>query len=140
VTVRALREDDRAAWQPLWDGYLVFYETELDPAVTDDTFSRLVQERDGLFGLVAEVDGEVRGFAHVVVHPSTWTSDRYVYLEDLFVAEPARGQGLARALIAAVYQRAENRKVYWQTAQDNPARALYDQVADHLGFVVYERP
>jgi hypothetical protein len=29
-------------------------------------------------------------------------------------------------------------RVYWQTRQDNRAgRALYDKVAQHLGFIVY---
>jgi GNAT superfamily N-acetyltransferase len=141
--IRPLRPGDRAAWQPLWDGYLDFYRESLDPATTDDVFDRLANERDGMFGLVAEQDGAVVGLAHVIVHPSTWSTGRYAYLEDLFVSRAARGTGAARALIEAVYERADALgapHVYWHTQEYNSAaRSLYDQVAHRTSFLVYER-
>ena len=46
-----------------------------------------------------------------------------------------------RRLIEAVYQAARaagSSRVYWQTQTTNRAgRALYDKVAQHLGFIVY---
>lgn len=140
MTIRPLHADDRAGWDVLWDGYLTFYETVLEPDVTDGTFARLTEERDGLFGLVAEEDGRLVGLANALAHPSTWSLEGSVYLEDLFVAPEARGRGVATALIEAVSSRAGGRKVYWQTHRDNPARSLYDRVARHDGFIVYERP
>ncbi len=143
MTVRPLRAEDRVAWQPLWEGYLRFYRSELDAGVTDDVFARLAGERDGMFGLVAEHEGGLVGFAHVVVHPSTWTTGRYVYLEDLYVSRDGRGTGAGRALIEAVYARADTlgaAKVYWHTQEYNgAARSLYDEVAHRTSFVVYER-
>lgn len=72
-----------------------------------------------------------------------WAPKRYCYLEDLFVAEYARGHGLGRALIEAVYEKAEAAgasRVYWLTQSSNAqARALYDQVADNLGFIQYRK-
>lgn len=141
--VRPLRPEDRAAWQPLWDGYLAFYREALDPQVTDDVFARLCAERDGMFGLLAVDGGEAIGLAHVIVHPSTWTTGRHAYLEDLFVAPAGRGTGVARQLIAAVYARADSLgapHVYWHTQEYNgAARSLYDQVGTLTSFVVYER-
>jgi GNAT superfamily N-acetyltransferase len=143
VNVRPLRAEDRAAWQPLWDAYLRFYRAQLDEATTDDTFARLAEERDGMFGLVAEANGALVGLAHVVVHPSTWTTGRYAYLEDLYVASAGRGTGAGRALIEAVYARADALdagNVYWHTQEYNgAARSLYDQVGHRTSFVVYER-
>ncbi len=40
--IRSISAADRAAWQPLWDAYLEFYESELPDAVTADVFARLV--------------------------------------------------------------------------------------------------
>lgn len=141
--VRDLRPEDRAAWQPLWDRYLRFYRAELAPDVTDSAFERLSEKRDGMFGLVAVAGDELVGFAHVVVHPSTWTKGRYAYMEDLFVAAPGRGTGAGRALIEAVYERADAvgaPEVYWHTQEFNAAaRSLYDQVASRTSFIVYER-
>ncbi len=141
--VRPLRLGDREAWQPLWDGYLSFYRAELAPEVTDDVFARLAEERDGMFGLLAWDGPTAIGLAHVVVHPSTWTSGRYAYLEDLFVAPDGRGTGAGLALIESVYVRADEMgapHVYWHTQEYNgAARSLYDQVAARTSFVVYER-
>lgn len=141
---RGLQSADRPAWQPLWDAYLRFYRAELEPEVTDDVFARLSERRDGMFGLVAlDADDTVVGFAHVVLHPSTWATGRYAYLEDLFVTPAARGSDAGRALIAAVYEAADEHgapHVYWHTQQFNgAARSLYDQVARLTSFVMYER-
>ncbi len=51
-------------------------------------------------------------------------------------------QGVGRALIESVVEWARERgcsRVYWQTKNSNTtARRLYDQVATHKGFIVYQ--
>ena len=41
ITIRPLQPTDRAAWQPLWDGYNAFYdragETALSAQITETT-------------------------------------------------------------------------------------------------------
>lgn len=143
--IRPLRTDDRAAWEPLWAGYLAFYRETLAPEVTDATFRRLCAEEDGMFGLVAVGDGgELVGFVHAIVHPSTWTTASYTYLEDLFVAPGGRGRDVGGALIEATADAARARgssRVYWQTQEYNGrARSLYDHVGQLTSFIVYERP
>jgi GNAT superfamily N-acetyltransferase len=143
VPIRALRGEDRDAWKPLWDGYLDFYREPLPGSVTDATFARLTERTDGMLGLVAENDaGALVGFAHVVVHPSTWSATSYCYLEDLFVSREGRGTDTARELIDAVYnvaREAGSTRVYWHTQQFNgAARSLYDTVAHNTSHVVYE--
>jgi GNAT superfamily N-acetyltransferase len=65
------------------------------------------------------------------------------YLEDLFTAEAARGRGVGRALIEAVYAQAKAdglTRVYWHTHESNAtAMRLYDQVAERPGFVMYRK-
>ncbi len=65
------------------------------------------------------------------------------YLQDLFTAEKARGQGIGRALIETVYERARaggTSRVYWQTYETNrTAMALYDRIAERSGFLVYRK-
>ena len=99
---------------------------------------------DDVVGLVAEGDdGALLGFAHLVFHPSTWSTAPYCYLEDLFVSPAARGTATARDLVAAAYAEADRRgaaRTYWQTQQYNgAARSLYDQVGRVTSFIVYER-
>jgi len=65
------------------------------------------------------------------------------YLQDLFTLPSERGRGVGRALIEVVYERARAAgaaRVYWHTQESNaPGRALYDKVAQHLGFIVYTK-
>jgi GNAT superfamily N-acetyltransferase len=147
-SIRPVREDDWDGWKPLWDGYLDFYREHLDEATSRFTFDRLCKLQDGLFGFVAVSDravqeGAILGLVNALVHPSTWTTGCYCYLEDLFVSRDARGSDIARQLIEAVSTEAKARgaaHVYWHTQQFNgAARSLYDQVARLTSFVVYER-
>jgi len=143
IVIRPIGEDERAAWVPLWDGYLAFYRTALTQDVTDLAWSRFHDPDEPMFALGGYVDGRLAGFAHYLFHRSTWAPKRYCYLEDLFVAESARGHGLGRTLIKAVYKKAEAAgasRVYWLTQSSNAqARALYDQVADNHGFIQYRK-
>ncbi len=142
TAIRPLARGDEAQWRKLWQGYLDFYETVLDDATTTATFQRLLDD-SRFFCLVADGSGGLLGLVHCVIHPATWSTLDYCYLEDLFVSPEARGAGVGRALIEAVYERAEKGgidRVYWLTHQSNAAaRALYDQLASNAGFVQYRR-
>lgn len=141
--VRSVGEEERAAWEPLWRGYLEFYKASLPKQATDVAWRRLHDPNEPMFVLGAYAGGKLMGFVHYLFHRSTWTPGNYCYLQDLFVAETARGLGLGRALIEAV--EAEARKagasrVYWLTQEDNAAaRALYDKLAERSGFIQYRK-
>ncbi|TAJ38198.1 MAG: GNAT family N-acetyltransferase [Reyranella sp.] len=142
IEISPLRPDDRAGWQPLAVGYNAFYERVLPAADYDRTFARLMKARE-LHGLAARLDGRVIGIAHYMFQASVWFDD-VCYLADLFVDETVRGQGAARGLIEAVAGAARTRgcpRYYWLTRLDNArARALYDKVARHVGFIRYDYP
>ncbi len=142
--IRPLSAEDWEAWLPLWQGYLRFYREELSEEVTRSSFARLSERRDGMLGLLALDGADVAvGLAHLVLHPATWTTSRYCYLEDLYVAPSARGRDMGRRLIEAVYGEADAAgagRVYWHTQEFNgAARSLYDQVGRRTSFVMYER-
>ncbi len=142
MDVRRLQPEDRPQWEPLWQGYLQFYEHELDTTVTDGTWNRVAGDGAAVVGLGAFDGPELVGICHLVFHPSTWSTSSYCYLEDLFVRPDRRGGGVGRSLIAAAAGEAERvgaSKLYWQTHSNNgTARGLYDRVAEHRGFIVYE--
>jgi len=143
IAVRPLVAADKSAWLPLWAGYLGFYQASLPSDVTKATFSRLTGADEDMFGLVAEQDGRVIGIAHCIVHRSTWARGNYVYLNDLFVTPDVRKSGAGRALIEAIYARADAmgaERVYWLTHESNAtARKLYDSIAVNDGFLEYRR-
>jgi GNAT superfamily N-acetyltransferase len=143
IIIRPVVVADRDNWLPLWKGYLHFYREDLPDEVTDYTFTRLCSLREGMFGFVADSGGELIGIVNALVHPSTWSTTSYCYLEDLFVSPAARGTGAAKMLIEAVSAEAGARRashVYWHTQEFNgAARSLYDQVARLTSMRVYER-
>ena len=141
LEIRALRPDERDPWEPLWQGYLAFYESTVSPDVTETTWRRLHDPAEPMYVLGAFFDGILVGIVHYLFHRSTWTIGDYCYLQDLFTVPEARGQGAGRALIEAVYLRAEAAgasRVYWLTHESNAtARSLYDTLADRPGFIQY---
>jgi GNAT superfamily N-acetyltransferase len=143
VVIRPLREDERGAWEPLWQGYLTFYKATLAPGATDTAWQRLQDPAEPMHLLGAFVDGPLVGIVHYIFHRSTWTAGDYVYLQDLFTSEEARGKGVGRALIEAVYERAKAAgasRVHWLTHETNEtARLLYDRIADRSGFIQYRK-
>jgi GNAT superfamily N-acetyltransferase len=145
LTVRPLRQSDRAQWAPLWDGYNAFYgrsgPTALDPAITDLTWQRFFDACEPMHALVAEQDGRLLGLVHLIYHRSTNRIMPTCYLQDLFTHEAARGKGVGRALIEAVYahaRQAGSTRVYWLTHETNAtAMKLYDNIAEKSGFLHY---
>jgi len=143
VAVRPIARTDHEAWLPLWEGYNRFYERTAAPEVTAMTWSRFFDAYEPVHALVAEVDGAVVGIVHYIFHRNTSMIGPTCYLQDLFTAPAARGRGIGRALIEAVYDAARTAgagRVYWMTHETNrTAMRLYDQVAERPGFLQYRR-
>jgi GNAT superfamily N-acetyltransferase len=143
TVVRPVQPGDRAAWEPLWQGYLTFYKTSLASDVTNATWRRFFDPLEPLHAVVAERDGRLIGIAHYLLHRSTWAPVCYCYLEDLFVEPAVRGSGAGRALIAAVEAAARDAgasRLYWITHETNhTAQKLYDRVAERPGHVQYRK-
>jgi GNAT superfamily N-acetyltransferase len=139
--IRSVLPGDEAAWRRLWRGYCDFYEAHLPEEVTARTWKRILDPDSAIMCIVAEVDGEVRGFAHCVVHENTWETQPVCYLEDLYVLPSMRGRGVGRALLEWLRNamRAEGwARLYWTTHRANAAaRRLYDQFAQADDFVRY---
>ena len=148
VEIRPIEPGDRAAWTPLWDGYNAFYgrsgPTALPGAITETTWGRFFDADEPVHALVADAgEGRLVGLVHYLFHRSTTMITPICYLQDLFTSEAARGRGVGKALIEAVYARARaagSSRVYWQTHQTNTtAMRLYDHVAEKSGFLVYRK-
>lgn len=140
VKVREAKAEDYAAWLSLWKGYLAFYGSELDDAVTLATWRRVLSAESGMICRIAESESRVVGFAICVLHEGTWVTTPLCYLEDLYVDASMRGRGAGRALIEAIIGEAREKgwsKVYWVTREGNPARALYDKLATVDDYVRY---
>lgn len=145
MQIKPLQQTNKNQWQTLWQGYLDFYQTHLPQATTDNTWQKIVDENSSIYGFGAwqndDQNEKLVGFVHVVLHPNTWNTNDCCYLEDLFVNDKARGQGIGEALIKYVYDFAKTKncnRVYWVTDSDNiTAQRLYEKVANKMDFIQY---
>ena len=142
ISVGKLEPSDREVWEELFRGYITFYERD-EPQEMYDRAWREFQADSKLHSLGARIDGRLVGITHFLFHLSTSGPD-VCYLQDLFTASDVRGQGVGRALIAAVEEVARARgcaRLYWMTHETNAtARLLCNRVAQYSGFVRYHIP
>ena len=142
MIVRGVSEADRTAWDALYQGYAQFYDVLQTPEMRAHVWGWLMDPSHEVNGFVAENDGTLLGIAHYRAFARPLAASSGLFLDDLFVAEAARGSGAADALIDAVKREAlanGHSVVRWITAQDNGrARGLYDKVAQSTAWVTYD--
>lgn len=143
-SIRPINQSDYDQWLILWKGYNLFYDRDSLPnEITQTTWLRFFDNNEPVYALVAEQNETLLGLVHYLFHRSTTQINYNCYLQDLFTNEKARNQGVGKALISAVYEKAEehcSKIVYWQTQETNTtARKLYDKVADKSGFIIYRK-
>lgn len=145
LTIRPLEASDRPAWAEMWRDYLAFYETAVAEEVYRTTFARLLGGDPRDFScLIAERDGRAVGLAHYLFHRHARKVEDVCYLQDLYARPETRGTGVGRALIEALYAKADAAgapSVYWLTQEFNDiARRLYDRIGTCTPFIKYARP
>ena len=143
ITITPLSKADYDSWLSLWQSYFTFYKTRLPASTTESTWLNFLDNNAPIYGFGAWQDDTLLGITHVVLHPNTWNTTECCYLEDLYVSEAVRGQGLGRALIEQVYEFANKKncnRVYWTTQEGNTtARKLYDVIASQTDMVQYRK-
>ncbi|WP_207283935.1 GNAT family N-acetyltransferase [Pseudomonas sp. FW300-N2F2] len=143
IEIRLVSANDHAAWLPLWQAYLRFYNTELPEAVSQSTWQRLLDDREPTHGALAWNGDTAVGLVHFIYHRSNWSIENSCYLQDLLVTEQSRGTGVGRQLIEFVYTTAKADgccKVHWLTHETNAtAIQLYERIAERPGFIQFRK-
>lgn len=129
VEIRLLTETDRASWELLARGKDRYFAVERSDDAYERAWRRLLDDEQ-IRGIAAWSDGKMVAIAHYLFHASIWYTKK-CYLADLFVDAEVRRRGVATAVIEWVAQDAEAHGfpgLYWNTLEENPARALYDKI------------
>ncbi|HEY1522318.1 MAG TPA: GNAT family N-acetyltransferase [Solirubrobacteraceae bacterium] len=119
---------------PLMRGYCDFYRTTPGDDELLNLASALIDDPEhGGLQLVARDSGRrAVGFATIYWSWSTTDACEIGVMNDLFVTQEARGEGLAERLIESCREQCARRgarRLVWQTAPDNlRAQAVYDRV------------
>lgn len=134
AVITIVRDEDLDDLLPLMRGYCDFYEVAPSDAALLALSRALIvdPQRDGVQLVARDGSGRAVGFATIYWTWQTLRAARAAVMNDLFVAESARGTGVAEALIAACAGAARTHgapHLLWQTAKDNHrAQAVYDRV------------
>lgn len=142
LTVRPLCAEDYARWLPLWDAN---NQGQSDDTVTFVTWQRLTDPDDKqVNGLCAEMNGELMGIVHYILHPTTGAINPVCYMQDVFVSPDHRRKGIGKRLVLEVTKIGQQEKwarMYWITQANNTeARAMYQNFGIALNFTFYVLP
>lgn len=144
VHVEPISADQLEALLPLIGAYQRFYRVEdIDEGRNRAFFARFVAPSEDGMLLGAWRDGELAGYACLYWHFTSLVPAETVLMNDLYVAESFRNQGIGRALIEASAVVARDRgahRLEWATQPSNlTAQRLYDRTgAERSEWVEYE--
>jgi GNAT superfamily N-acetyltransferase len=147
ITIDVAAEGDLPELLTLMRGYCDFYAVEPSDEALLAMSRALIGDpaREGMQLLARDARGTAVGFATIFWTWSTTRAARIGVMNDIFVAQGARGSGVADLLIAACLDRCRRRgavRLAWQTALDNHrAQAVYDRLgARRSQWLDYELP
>ena len=133
LSIRYAHPQDEAEWRRLWLDYTSLYESPIiTEEVTRYTWARILDEKNSLNCIVGELDSQIVGIIHFILHPRAWSLRDACYMEDLYIDVPHRRRNIATAMVGALKKFCENNNIsrlYWQTHDDNEASNLYDRLA-----------
>jgi GNAT superfamily N-acetyltransferase len=116
---------------PLFDGYRQFYKKPSDLEGAKAFLKARFDKQESTIFIALDPENKALGFTQLYPNFSSVSMKRDYLLNDLFVAEKARGKGVGKALLlkAQEFGKAENSKgILLETAYDNPAQHLYEKL------------
>ena len=144
LRIETVTEQQFEALLPMIADYQRFYGRRgIDEGRNREFFRRFITPSDDGMLIAAWRDGEPVGYACLYWHFTSLGAAEVVLMNDLFVAESARRNGIGRALIDASVDVARARgaaHLEWATRPDNEAgRRLYDATgAEPSTWIAYE--
>jgi GNAT superfamily N-acetyltransferase len=143
VTIREGTAQDAWAISRLLAGIMLDHGLDpLPPGQLLAAIGHIIDAPDAWF-LLAEADGELGGMVQVNERFSTWDGGHYGYIEDFFVVEERRGQGIGAVMLARIEE--EGRARGWvrldlDVLADNDATRLYERAGyDRTRYVIFRR-
>lgn len=140
--IRFVEPKDETRWRELWLGYCEFYKMNLPEENILYLWKRINDQNSPVFAICAvDEKDNILGIAHYVLHESTSQLRPICCLQDLFVAQTNRKEGVGYELIEWLINEMKVKgwgRVYWHTRENNyKARALYDKFTSQNDFLRY---
>lgn len=101
ITIKQAVIQDIPQIIPVFDSYREYFKQKRDPVSTEQFLFDRFEHRESIM-FIAETDGDVVGIAHLYPSFSSLSLQRVWILNDFFIIEQFRGQGIGKQLIFAV--------------------------------------
>ncbi|MBT8254817.1 MAG: GNAT family N-acetyltransferase [Flavobacteriaceae bacterium] len=118
---------------PLFDAYRVFYRQSSAPKKAKNFLKERIEKDESIIYL-AYINDEAVGFVQLFPIFSSVSMEPMLLLNDLYIEEHHRGEGIGKSLIDKAKQicfEKQLKGLALQTEADNPAQSIYE----HLGFI-----
>ena len=139
MLIRSLERRDFEQWLPLWQENC---QHKISDEVTTETWRRLAHPKEKMGGLgIFDEQENMVAFLHYILHPTTGFIEDACYMQDIFVAESHRKQGLAKRLMWELQDVKKSKnwsRIYWFAENDNiAAQKLYKTLGVKLDFSLH---
>jgi len=142
LEIYEIQQKHYEVWIELYHKYAEYYQVDIPKDNFDLTWKWLTSENYPFWGILADVDSKIVGFAHFRSLPSPLDSCEVGFLDDLFVLQEYRGKKIGYSLIEKVHQIGKSKNwpyINWITKDDNyTARTLYDKISTKTDWNFYE--
>jgi GNAT superfamily N-acetyltransferase len=101
LTIRQATIQDLSKLVPIFDDYREYFGQQKDPAAVDQFLFEKFEHLESVI-FIAQLEDEVVGFAQLYPVYSSLTLQRVWLLNDFFIAEEFRGNGIGTKLFAKV--------------------------------------
>lgn len=132
IIVRKAELSDAGELSRLIHALAEFEEMSDECLATPESVERMMSEENGLGGVMAFADGKAVGMAlYSLYRLATFAGQRVLYIEDIFVEENMRHEGIGGMMFDMLEKIAEEhscRKLEWKCLSWNEnAKAFYDK-------------
>lgn len=138
MSIRPLERKDYDSWLPLWNANCL---GKMSDDVTAETWRRITNPKETVFGLGAFENEGLVGILHYVLHPTTGYKEPACYMQDLYTDEAYRRQGIARRLVWELNDlgiREKWARIYWFADNQNEAvQNLYKNLGVRMDFSLH---
>jgi len=140
--IRPLTRGDYDGWLPLWQANCLH---QISDEVTAETWRRLTNPKEQVYGLGAfDDEGTLQGFLHYILHATTGFIEPACYMQDLYIDEKQRRQGLAKLLVWELNALGKTQnwaRIYWFANNNDAAvQNLYKNLGISMDFTLFMLP
>ena len=145
IVISPVEEKDMEVIYALYGEFAAYEKLEDYFSATLEDMRRLMFEEKLLHMMKAEISGKVVGFAAYYYQLVSFPAKKVLYLEDIFVKEECRGQGIGNLFLKKLEDLARQKdciKMMWKClAWNKTSRDFYEHIGAKLDteWVIYEK-